>query len=78
MNGDDEDENEKMIRRRGGWLVGFDGSIMMMRGTDTRLECGCFAFLLLLFFFLFFLLFFPFLSPAHIWGEKSGSMGSTH
>lgn len=57
-------------------LVGFDDSIMMMRGTDTRFECGCFALLLS---FLFFLLFFlAFLSPAHIQGDKSGSMGSTH
>lgn len=74
MNGD-----EKMGRRRwpGGEEVGFDDSIMlmMMRGTDTQFECGCFF---LFFSFLLFLLFFPFLSPAHIWGDKSGSMGSTH
>lgn len=62
-----DEKMERIVRR----LVGFDDSIMMMRGTDTRFECGCF----LLFFFLFFL---AFLSPAHIWGEKSGSVGSTH
>lgn len=61
---------ERIFRR----LVGFDDSIMMGGDGIPSLSVA-----VLLFFFLSFLLScFPFLSPAHIWGEKSGSMGSTH
>lgn len=44
----------KMIRRRGGWLVGFSDSIMMMRDGIPGLSVAAF--------FFFFLLFFLFLS----------------
>lgn len=73
MNGD-----EKMRRWSGGEEVGFDDSIMMMRDGIPSLSVAVFCFSFLFFSLLFFLLFFPFLSHAHIWGEKSGSMGSTH
>lgn len=55
MSGNDEDEDEKMRRWRG-WLVGFDGSIMMMRDGIPSLSvavfcfCFCFSFLSFSFF----------------------------
>lgn len=66
---------KRMVRR----LVGFDND----DDDDERdgipgWSVAVFCFSFLFFPFLFFLLFFPFLSPAHIRGEKSGSMGSTH
>lgn len=81
MSGDDENEDQmkRMVRWSGGqevgWVRRFDNDD---EGWDTRFECGTF-FLFFFFSFLFFLLFLlAFLSPAHIQGEKSGSVGSTY
>lgn len=75
MNGDEEMMKDE--RWRGGWLVGFSDSIMMMRDGIPSLSVAVFCFSFFSF-LLSFLSCFSFLSPAHIWGEKSGSMGSTH